>query len=80
MVTFSVISDENEKLEMKSIDNGVIALCCVMCKRGHIKRVGIFWCCVDTVGVNLLCDDVEIFVAIFVHSLQPVAMISHELN
>ena len=33
MVTFSVISDENEKLEMKSIDNGVIALHCVMCKR-----------------------------------------------
>ena len=33
MVTFSVISDENEKPEMKSIDNGVIALYCVMCKR-----------------------------------------------
>ena len=33
MVTFSVISDENEKLKMKSIDNGVIALHCVMCKR-----------------------------------------------
>ena len=32
MVTFSVISDENEKLEMKSIDNGMIALHCVMCE------------------------------------------------
>ena len=28
-----MISDENEKLEMKSIDNGMIALYCVMCKR-----------------------------------------------
>ena len=33
MVTCSVISDENEKLKMKSIDNGMIALYCVMCKR-----------------------------------------------
>ena len=32
MVTFLVISDENEKLEMKSIDNGMIALHCVMCE------------------------------------------------
>ena len=33
MVTFLVISDENEKLEMRSIGNGAIALHCMMCKR-----------------------------------------------
>ena len=37
MVTFSVISDENEKLEMKSIDNGMIAPHCVYLNKENVE-------------------------------------------
>ena len=47
-------------------------------QKSHIRRVDVFWYHVDTAGVNLLCNDVEIFVAIFVHSLWPAVMVLHE--
>ena len=38
MVTFSLSSDENEKLEARSIDDDVIALYCAVCKESYQKR------------------------------------------
>ena len=46
--------------------------------KSHIRRNDVFWHHIDTVGVNSLSEDVEVFVAIYVHLLQTVVMVLHE--